>query len=173
MPILRAEKESLVTKLTEELNDSRVALIFAYTALNSKANLKLRDNAFEQGGKIKMISNNLLRLVLNNQKRELEIPERQLALAYGFQDEVVAAKILADFSKEVEGLEVLAGWIDGKFFAAGDVKTLASLPSKEVLHGQVVSRLGGLIQSLVYNLNFPLQQFAYVVQAINTKKEGE
>lgn len=173
MPILRAEKESLVTKLTEELNNSRVALIFAYTSLNSKANLKLRDSAFEQGGKIKMISNNLLRIILKSQKRELDIPERQLAIAYGFQDEVVAAKILADFSKEVEGLEVLAGWIDGKFFAAGDVKILASLPSKEVLHGQVVSRLAGLIQSLVYNLNFPLQQFAYVVQAINIKKEGE
>jgi len=171
MPILRAEKETLVNKLTSELADSKVAIVFAYKSLNSKANLKLRDTTFDQGGKIKMISNNLLRLVLSNQKRELEIPEKQLSIAYGFTDEVVAAKVLADFAKETESLEVLAGWIDGKFFAAADVKTLASLPSKEALQGQVVSRLAGIIQGLVYNLNFPLQQFAYVVQAIGESKK--
>jgi len=171
MPILRAEKEVLVNKLVEELTASRVALVFAYKAINSKANLSLRDTAFDQGGKIKMISNKLLALILKRQDRELEMPEKQLALAYGFGDEVVAAKVLSDFAKTNEGLEVLAGWIDGKFFSAGDVKVLAGLPSKEILHGQVVSRLNGMIQGLVYNLNFPLQQFAYVVQAIKESKE--
>ncbi len=172
MPLLRAQKESLVETLVTDLKESRIALVVAYTHLNAKANLQLRDKAFEQSGKLRMLSNNLLKLILKNlgQDKELEIPERQLALAYGFQDEVTAAKLLADFAKETEALEVLGGWIDGKFFTAADVKTLASLPNKETLQAQVVGRLAGLIQGLVYNLNFPLQQFAFVVKAVEQSK---
>jgi len=104
------------------------------------------------------------------QGKELEIPSRQLAIAYGFEDEVTAAKLLSDFAKETEALEVLGGWIDGKFFSSADVTTLASLPSKETLQAQVVGRLAGLIQGLVFNLNFPLAQFAFVVKAVEQSK---
>lgn len=171
MALLRAQKETLVQELTDGIKESRVALVFAYTKLDSKNNLSLRDKAFEQGGKIRMISNNLLTLVLKNNGRELELPSKQLAIGFGFEDEVMAAKLLADFAKETENLEILAGWIDGKFFTAADVKTLSSLPSKEVLQAQVVGRLAGLIQSLVYNLNYPLQKFAFVVSAIESSKK--
>jgi large subunit ribosomal protein L10 len=145
MPILRAQKEDLVAKLTEELHSSRVALVFAYTALNMKANDILRTRAFEGGAKVKMISNNLLRLILKNISRELEIPERTLALAYGFQDEVIAAKTLVEFAKETETLEVLGGWIDGNFFDTSQIKTLATLPTKVALQAQLVGRLNGMI----------------------------
>lgn len=167
MPLIRAEKEALVENLISELENSRVSLIVAYTRLNMKANDDLRTKAFEQSGKIKMISNNLLKIILKKLKREIEIPEKTLALAYGFQDEVTAAKTLVQFGKETETLEILGGWIDNNFFDATQVKTLASLPGKEQLQAQVVGRLAGLIQGLVYNLNFPLQKFAYVVSAID------
>ena len=170
MPILRAQKVDLVTKLTEELQNSRVALVFAYTALNMKANDTLRTRAFDGGAKIRMISNNLLRLILRNVKRELEIPEKTLALAYGFEDEVVAAKTLVEFAKETETLEVLGGWIDGKFFDASQVKTLATLPAKVDLQTQLVGRLGGLIGGLAYSLNYPIQKFAYVIEAVKSSQ---
>ncbi|OGD61003.1 50S ribosomal protein L10 [Candidatus Berkelbacteria bacterium RIFCSPLOWO2_01_FULL_50_28] len=166
MPILRAQKVDLVAKLTEELQNSRVALVFAYTGLNMSANDKLRTAAFEAGAKIKMISNNLLRLILKNTKRELEIPEKTLALAYGFEDEVVAAKTLVEFAKETETLEVLGGWIDGNFFDASQIKTLSALPNKETLQAQLVGRLNGIIAGLAYSLNFPIQKLAFVVEAV-------
>lgn len=171
MAILRAQKETLVKELADQINASKVAIVFAYQHLDSKGNLKLRDQAFDKQGKVRMISNNLLRIILKNQQRELTLPEKQLSVAYGFQDEVEAAKLLIDFAKETEALEVLGGWIDGNFFAAADVKTLASLPSKETLQAQVVGRLGGLLQGLVYNLNYPIQKFAFVVSALEQSKK--
>lgn len=173
MPILRAQKEELVAKLTEELQNSRVALVFAYTALNMKANDTLRTKAFEAGAKVKMLSNNLLRLILKNTNRELEIPEKTLALAYGFEDEVVAAKTLVEFAKETEALEILGGWIDGNFFDASQVKTLSALPGKEALQAQLVGRLSGLIGSLVYSLNYPIQKFAFVVEAVKSAQPAQ
>lgn len=166
MPILRAQKVDLVAKLTEELQNSRVALVFAYTALNMKANDTLRTRAFEGGAKVKMISNTLLAIILKNIGKELEIPQKTLALAYGFNDEVVAAKTLVEFAKETETLEVLGGWVDGNFFDASQVKTLATLPNKETLQAQLVGRLNGLIGGLAYSLNFPIQKLAFVIEAV-------
>lgn len=173
MPILRAQKEDLVAKLTEELQNSRVALVFAYTGLNMLANDTLRTKAFEAGAKVKMISNNLLRLILKNINQELEIPEKTLALAYGFSDEVIAAKTLVEFAKETETLEILGGWVDGSFFDTTQIKTLASLPGREQLQTQLVSRLGGLIGSLAYSLNYPIQKFAFVVEAVKSAQPAE
>lgn len=172
MPLLRAQKETLISQLVGELKNSRISLIVAYQNLNAKSNTDLRDRAFDEGGKIKMIPNNLLKLILKElgNESDIEIPQRQLAIAYGFEDEVVVAKLLSDFAKETDALEVLGGWIDGKFFTPENVKTLSLLPTKDTLQAQVVGRLGGLIQSLVYNLNFPLQQFAYVVNAVEQSK---
>ncbi len=168
MPILRAQKEVLVEKLTQEVGQSRVALIVAYTRLHMKANDELRTKAFDQGATIKMISNNLLTLLLKNLGREMDLPQKTLAVAYGYQDEVEAAKSLVTFGKETEALEVIGGWIDGTFFDASQVKTLSALPSKETLQAQLVGRLNGLIGSLAYSLNYPIQKFAFVVEAVKT-----
>lgn len=166
MPLIRAQKEALVEKLLGELQDSRISLIVSYTKLHMKANNDLRTKAFEQNGKIKMISNTLLALILKKLGREMDIPSKQLAIAYGFNDEVVAAKTLVAFGKETDALEVIGGWIDGTFFDATQVKTLSSLPGKTELQAQLVGRLGGLISSLAYSLNYPIQKFAFVVEAL-------
>jgi large subunit ribosomal protein L10 len=174
MPLIRAQKESLVENLVEELQSSRISLVVAYTQLGMKANESLRTQAFEQQGKIKMVSNNLLRLLLKKLGREMEIPQRTLALAYGFEDEIAAAKTLVAFGKETQSLEILGGWIDGNFFEAAEIKTLAELPGKEQLQAQLVGRLGGLIGSLAYSLNYPVQKFAFVVEAVkNAQGEGK
>ena len=168
MPILRAQKEELVTRLISELQDSRVSIIFAYKALNMKANDTLRTKAFNAGAKVKMVSNNLLKLILKGTGKEIEIPSKQLAVSYGFNDEVEAAKVLVDFAAQTETLEILGGWVDGNFFDASQVKTLATLPNKETLQAQLVGRLGGLIGSLAYSLNYPIQKFAFVIEAVKS-----
>ncbi len=173
MPILRAQKEELVSKLISELQDSRVSIIFAYTALNMKANDTLRTKAFNAGAKVKMVSNNLLKLILKGTGKEMAIPSKQLAISYGFNDEVEAAKVLVDFAKETDTLEILGGWIDGNFFDASQVKTLATLPNKETLQAQLVGGLGGLIGSLAYSLNYPIQKFAFVIEAVKSAQPAE
>jgi large subunit ribosomal protein L10 len=171
MPLLRSQKETLVENVLNDLNKSRVSLVVSYSKLTMPANDTLRDKAFEQHAKIKMISNTLLALMLKKLGRTLEIPQKQLALAYGFDDEVGAAKLLVEFAKETEALEIIGGWVDGKFFDASQVKTLATLPSREQLQAQVIGRLYGMLQGLAYNVNYPLQKLAYVVKAIEESKK--
>ena len=81
-------------------------------------------------------------------------------LIYGFsEDAVAAAKVLSDFAKGNDKLIVMGGAYAGKALSADGVKSLASIPSKEVLLAQLL----GLMQS-------PISRFARVLAAIAEKR---
>ena len=83
-------------------------------------------------------------------------------LIYGFsEDAVAAAKVIADFAKSNDKLVIKAGAYAGKALDVNGVKSLASIPSKEVLLAQIC----GLLQS-------PISGFARVLAAISEQKGG-
>jgi large subunit ribosomal protein L10 len=63
---------------------------------------------------------------------------------------------LAEFAKKSPKLEIRAGIVEGTFYDADGMKTIASIPSREVL----LSRLLGSMQSPVTNLARVLNQIA-------------
>ena len=77
-------------------------------------------------------------------------------------DEVSAAKVLADFAKKNEQLEIKAGLVDGKVMSDSEIKALASLPSRE-----------GLLSMLLSVLQAPMRNFALAVKAVAEKNEQE
>ena len=72
-----------------------------------------------------------------------------------------AAKLLADFQKEHEQLQVKAGLVEGQPVTADEVKRLASLPSRE----QLLSQALGLMQA-------PLQGFAGAIDSLMYQMVG-
>jgi large subunit ribosomal protein L10 len=83
-------------------------------------------------------------------------------LIYGFsEDAVAAAKVLSDFAKGNDKLIVKGGAYAGRVLSADGVKSLAAIPSKEVL----LSQLLGLMQS-------PVSRMARVLAAVAEKRGG-
>ncbi len=81
-------------------------------------------------------------------------------LIYGFsEDAVAAAKVISDFAKGNDKLIVKGGAYAGKALNADGVKSLASIPSKQVLLAQLL----GLMQS-------PVSRLARVLGAIAEKR---
>ena len=66
----------------------------------------------------------------------------QLLYAISDSDEVAPAKVLANFAKEHEALQIAGGFNDlGTNLAEDEIKSLAALPSKNELIAQVVAQL--------------------------------
>ena len=84
------------------------------------------------------------------------------AIAFSNEDVIMPAKIIHEFSKKHEALEIKAGVIEGSFVPAEDVKSIASLPSRD-----------GLLSMLLSVLQAPVRNFAYAVKAIGEKEEQE
>ena len=92
------------------------------------------------------------------------------AIALGYDDPVVPAKIISEFAKDHDKLEIKAGMISGKVIGAEGIKSLASLPSKEVLVAQVLGGLNAPITGLVNVLQGNIRNLVYALNAIAEKK---
>jgi large subunit ribosomal protein L10 len=85
---------------------------------------------------------------------------------------VAPAKILTEFAKDNKALEIKVGVMNGKEIDLDSIKSLATLPSREVLLGQVLSAMSGVTTGLVRALNDIPARFMNVLQAIREKKEA-
>ena len=61
------------------------------------------------------------------------------AVAFSNEDVVAPAKILADFAKKVEALEIKTGVVEGKVLQKKKIEALAKLPSREGLLSMLLS----------------------------------
>lgn len=82
-------------------------------------------------------------------------------MLFGYEDPVVPAKVIKDFAKDHEKLELKAGVVEGEYCDLDKIKAIAEIPSREVL----LAKFLGSIKS-------PVSNFAYLLQNI-TDKKGE
>ncbi len=81
------------------------------------------------------------------------------AIAFSTEDVVAPAKVLNEFAKNHEALEIKAGVIEGKVSTVEEVKALAELPSRE-----------GLLSMLLSVLQAPVRNFALLCKSCGRTK---
>lgn len=173
MPI-RPEKEAAVAELQEKFASAKSVVVVDYRGLTVAQATKLRKQLREQGVELKVVKNTLARIATNNLGFGAinDYLVGTTALAFGLQDAVAPAKVLTDFSKENEKLQIKAGLLEGKVIDDKGVKALAALPSREVLLAQVAGALKSPLQGLAMVLNGPLRKTVYALDAVRKQKEA-
>jgi large subunit ribosomal protein L10 len=96
--------------------------------------------------KIKVVKNRLVRVAMGQiavyKDTDTTGLTGQLLYAVSDSDEVAPAKILAEFAKTHNALDLVGGFSDlGKALSTDEVKTLAAMPTKNELIAQVVAQL--------------------------------
>ncbi|MDE2888570.1 MAG: 50S ribosomal protein L10 [Gemmatimonadota bacterium] len=161
------EKVSAVEELTRLMSRSQGFYLADFTGLDVPEVTRLRKRLRDEDIIYRVVKNRLALIAVRNagiQGLE-EVLQGPTGLASSETDPVAAVRLLHEFASETNGLpRVKGGFADGRVFRADQLETLAQLPSREVLLGQLVSSvqspltglvfcLGGLIQSLVLVLN--------------------
>lgn len=146
MAISKIKKKQLVADLTELLSDSKMTVYAKYQGLSVADLQDLRKSARENGVKIKVVKNRLVKVAMDEvavyKDTDTSGLTGQLLYAISSEDEVMPAKVLAEFAKTHEALELVGGFNDtGDALSDVDVKALAALPSKNELIAQVVAQL--------------------------------
>jgi large subunit ribosomal protein L10 len=73
-----------------------------------------------------------------------------MALAFSFEDEVAPARVIFQYAKEHQALEIVGALTgDGHLLSAAEVKALATLPSREQLIAQVVGTIAAPLTGFV------------------------
>jgi large subunit ribosomal protein L10 len=84
---------------------------------------------------------------------------------------VETAKVLIDFAKKNAELEIRAGMLNGKVITSEQLNSLATLPSREILLGKLLSVLIGVQTGLVIVLSAIPRSIVQVLDAYRVKKE--
>ena len=162
MSLNKSEKQTVVTDVAAQAARSQTLALAEYRGLTVAHMDVLRKQAREQGVYLHVLKNTLARRAVQGTPFEVASESMVGPLIYGFsEDAVAAAKVLSDFAKGNDKLIVKGGAYAGKVLNADGVKSLASIPSKEVL----LSQLLGLMQS-------PVSRIARVLAAV-AEKRGE
>lgn len=154
-------KQELVNVIADEIKDSASIIIADYRGLNVAEVTELRTNMRNEGLTLKVYKNSLVRRAM--QQAGIEGLEEVLTgpnvIAFSKEDVVAPARVLNDFAKSHENLELKAGVIEGKTASLEEVKAIAALPSRE-----------GLLSMLLSVLTAPIRNTALAVKAVADQK---
>jgi len=161
--VIQAKQEA-VEVVTSKLRESATTVVVDYRGLNVSQVTELRKQLREAGVEFQVLKNTLLRR--SAEAAELtdlnEILTGPTAIAFSGEDAVAPAKILNDFAKKNDALELKGGVVEGKVVSASEIKALAELPSRE-----------GLLSMLLSVLQAPVRNFALAVKAVAEKDEQQ
>ncbi len=148
------EKKQIVSALSEQLKTAVSGVFVDYCGLTVEQDTKLRNKLREAGVEYKVVKNTLTRFAAKEVGfDELDpILNGPTSLAISMTDEVAPAKVIADFAKDNEQLEIKAGFLDGKVLALDEIKKLAATPNRETLLAKMLGSMNAPISNLVRTL---------------------
>lgn len=171
--ILEMKKEQ-VAQTAELLKNAQTGILVDYRGLNVEEDTALRTKLREANVKYFVIKNTLLRLAAKEVGLEAldEVLHGPTALAVSAEDAVAPAKVLSDFAKENEKLEIKSGFMDGAVMSLDEIKQLASTPNMETLIAKIMGSLNSPISSLARLLS-TIAEGGVEISDLIAKKQGE
>ncbi|OGR10407.1 MAG: 50S ribosomal protein L10 [Desulfobacterales bacterium RIFOXYA12_FULL_46_15] len=169
-----SQKKEVVERLAKEFKESEISILVDYKGLNVLKMTELRAQLRKEGIRIEVIKNSLMARASEGTDTALmkDFFKGPNALILSKKDPVAPAKILINFVKDNEKLEIKAGALSGKLLSPEEIKQLAKLPSKEELLGQLVYTLNAVPTSFVNVLSGVPRAFVNVLNAIKDQKEA-
>ncbi|MDM8533301.1 50S ribosomal protein L10 [Clostridiaceae bacterium HSG29] len=157
-------KKKIVEEIKGKLEKSKSVILSDYRGLNVTETSELRKNFREAGVEYKVYKNNLVKLAVEGTEfaelaKDLVGPN---AIAFGYDDPVVPAKVIKNFSKNNDKLTLKTGVIEGEYYEAAKMLEIAEIPSKD----QLIVKFLGSIKS-------PVNNFVYLLNNISEKMESE
>ena len=151
-------KQPIVEEISANIKDAQSVVLVDYLGLSVAEDTQLRKQLREAGVTYKVYKNTMIRFAAKGTEFEALEPhlEGPTALAVSKEDATAPARIICDFAKKAEALEVKAGVVEGSVYDAAGIQELSKIPSREVL----LSKLLGSLQSPITNLARVLNQIA-------------
>jgi large subunit ribosomal protein L10 len=175
LALSREQKEERVEQYAELLEESRGIILVDYRGLSVGQMEKIRSEMRPLASQFQVVKNRLLNLALK--ERDMSLPDEWLTgpTAVGFcNDEVPpVAKVLMEAREETGLLDLKGGWMHESLLTADQVRSIAELPSREVLLAQALGAINGPSRQVAGIIASGVRQVLNVLQAYADKLEEE
>jgi large subunit ribosomal protein L10 len=174
MALTKEQKQEILDSLITQIKEAKTVVFANYQGLSVKDLGDLRGEMREKGVKFKVAKKTLMKIAAKEcgfGDLPNEILEGPVGAAFGMEDEISAAKVIATFGKKNKDLELRGALFEGRVLSVKETKELAMLPGKEELLAKFVYLLKSPIQGFHGVLNNTLAGFVRALDGIKEQKE--
>lgn len=172
----RKQKTQVVEDLKESMTKCSSGVLTDYKGLSNTEITLLRCKFRELGIEYRVVKNTLAHFAAKKAGKDFLTGslEGPIAIAFGYDDVTEPAKVIMGYIRSSESaLSIKCGFLGDRFLSQDDVKTLASLPSRDVLIAQVLAGMQSPIVALANCFAHPLREFSGILQARIKQLEEE
>jgi len=176
MPVTKQQKAEQIQKLKTELEKANSMIVGTFSKLTVAKDFELRKTVRSAGGRYRVVKNTLVRLASEGTQVEdaLKSLEGVTSIAYTSGDPVALAKALSKYVDDNPEFSFKAGVLEGRTISLKEIKTLATMPSKEEIYSKLLFLINAPAQRLVTAMNAVGRNLAVVVgQGVEKKKFKE
>jgi large subunit ribosomal protein L10 len=173
MALTRVQKEDQLKDLKEKFKKANSVIFTQYIGMPVSEVTQFRKTLKASGAEMKVGKKTLMALAA----KELDLPELPeammngaIACIFSFIDPVSGAQVASKFAKDHPQVVFMGGLFEGKILSAAEAKSLASIPSREVLLATFAGMLQSPLRSFASMLNSPLSSFARATNELAKKK---
>jgi len=163
-------KKQQVLEMQSKIETAKSVVVVDYRGLNVADASAMREKMREAGCEYHVYKNRIFKLALNNcgiNDFDDKL-EGTLAVAFSFNSEIDAAKILKEFAGKTS-LQIKFGLLGKNYVDEAGIKELANLPSKDVLVAKLLGMLNAPMTQLCSVLNGPVRGLTVALNAVATK----
>ncbi|MDD5050892.1 MAG: 50S ribosomal protein L10 [Candidatus Pacebacteria bacterium] len=161
MPITKAKKKEILTKLEKSVKDSQSLVFVNFHGMTVANVTELRKKLTKEGIGYTVAKKTLMRKALETAgiAGELPVLNGEVAIAYGADAIAPAREILVFQKKFDKKLSMLGGVFEKRYMNQSEIMGIATIPGREQLLGMFVNVI-----------NSPIQGFVVALDAIAKKK---
>ena len=156
MALTKAKKQDIINDLKQKVEKQKAIVFAAITGLKVKDLSALRKQMRGKDCELKVAKKTLVAKVFQGKKINFDAKklEGEVALGFGYKDEIQPFKTLYDFAKDHENLKILGGIMGAEILEKGRAIEFGQMPTRdELLVRLMVNVLRGNLRNLVYALS--------------------
>ena len=154
-------KQPVVQEIAEKIDGAQSIVLVDHRGLTVAQDTELRRQLREAGVTYKVYKNTMMNFAFKGTVFEglSDLLNGPSALAISKEDATAPARVLCNFAKTADKLEIKGGVVEGKVYDAAGIAAVSTIPSRE----ELLSRLLGSMQS-------PIANFARVIKQVAEKE---
>lgn len=169
----REEKAKIIQELREKADRATIAIVTDFKGLSVEEMTNLRSNLRQQNVDFKVVKNTLARIALEDSQHQVIKDKFKdcCAVAFGFDDPVVAAKVLVDFEKKSKKFKSRFASLEGKYLEGESLKALSELPGRDELLAKTLGTMNAVPTNFVCLFANLIRGILNVLNGVKEQKE--
>jgi large subunit ribosomal protein L10 len=169
----RDGKSEIVSEVKELLEDASAVYLTDYSGINVEDINDLRNQFRDEGVRYKVFKNNLFKRALDESGKYEKLADHLIGMT-GFLftsiNPIAPAKLIKKYFDDKDKFSLKACYIEGEYYDGSQLKTLATVPSKEELIAAILSSLDSPVSGIAGAVNAVMRDLVSVVEQISQKQ---